>query len=231
MSEQGGLMGREEVVRRAVGKADAFELLSCAFAYPDERLAQGLVDGSFADDARACLLDAGTDLAAADSVAESFALWRDATTADVLADMRIVYSRLYLAPGGHTPIFPYESAFLHVERGMKGVPALFRTPVTLDVERLMREAGVVAKNARKEPCDSGFEELEFLSYLYAKLADALNCDDAEAVAAWTERIQTYEREHAQAWLPAFMQRTQELAAEKPYCAFAALALTVMEVRS
>ena len=158
-------MGREEVVRRAVGKADAFELLSCAFAYPDERLAQGLVDGSFADDARACLLDAGTDLATADSVAESFALWRDATTADVLADMRIVYSRLYLAPGGHTPIFPYESAFLHVERGMKGVPALFRTPVTLDVERLMREAGVVAKNARKEPCDSVFEEFELLSYL------------------------------------------------------------------
>ena len=114
---------------------------------------------------------------------------------------------------------------------MKVVPALFRTPVTLDVERLMREAGVVAKNARKEPCDSVFEEVEFLSYLYAKLADALNCDDAEAVAAWTERIQTFEREHAQAWLPAFMQRTQELAAEKPYCAFAALALTVMEVRS
>ena len=76
-----------------------------------------------------------------------------------------------------------------------------------------------------------FEEFELLSYLYAKLADALNCDDAEAVAAWTERIQTFEREHAQAWLPAFMQRTQELAAEKPYCAFAALALTVMEVRS
>ena len=43
---------------------------------------------------------------------------------------------------------------------MKGVPALFRTPVTLDVERLMREAGVVAKNARKEPCDSVFEEFD-----------------------------------------------------------------------
>ena len=154
---------------------------------------------------------------------EALAAWRDASAADLLADMRIVYSRLYLAPGGHTPIFPYESAFLHVERGMKGVPALFRTSVTLDVERLMREAGVVAKNARKEPCDSVFEEFEFLSYL--------NCDDAEAVAAWTERIQTFEREHAQAWLPAFMRRTQELAAEKPYCAFAALALTVMEVHS
>ena len=79
-------MGREEVVKRAVGKADAFELLSCAFAYPDERLAQGLVDGSFADDARACLLDAGADPAAADSTAEALAAWRDASAADLLAE-------------------------------------------------------------------------------------------------------------------------------------------------
>ena len=224
-------MGREEAVKRAVGKADAFELLSCAFAYPDERLAQGLVDGSFADDAgRVCSMRAPTWQRRIQWL-NRLPFGATQRRPNVLADMRIVYSRLYLAPGGHTPIFPYESAFLHVERGMKGVPALFRTPVTLDVERLMREAGVVAKNARKEPCDSVFEEFEFLSYLYAKLADALNCDDAEAVAAWTERIQTFEREHAQAWLPAFMQRTQELAAEKPYCAFAALALTVMEVHS
>ena len=69
-------MGREEAVKRAVGKADAFELLSCAFAYPDERLAQGLVDGSFADDARACLLDAGADPAAADSTAEALGAMR-----------------------------------------------------------------------------------------------------------------------------------------------------------
>lgn len=130
---------------------------------------------------------------------------------------------------------PYESAFLHVERGLSGIPSLFRTPVTMDVERCMREAGVVAKNARKEPCDSVFEEFEFLSYLYAKLADALSDDDAEAattaVAGWTERLRAFEDEHALAWLPAFMRRTQELAGDGPYAAFAALGLAAMGVRS
>ena len=37
--------------------------------------------------------------------------------ADLLADMRIVLAPVPRHPGGHTPIFPYESAFLHVERG------------------------------------------------------------------------------------------------------------------
>lgn len=233
--ERGGLMGREEAVRQAVGKADAYELLSCLFAYPDERVANGLVDGLIAEDARACLLDAGIAEDEVHAVGDALGAWRGASAADVLSAMRIAYSHLYLAPGGHTPVQPYESAFLHVERGLSGIPSLFRTPVTMDVERCMREAGVVAKNARKEPCDSVFEEFEFLSYLYAKLADALSDDDAEdattAVAGWTERLRAFEDEHALAWLPAFMRRTQELAEDGPYAAFAALGLTAMGVRS
>lgn len=228
-------MGREEAVRQAVGKADAYELLSCLFAYPDERVANGLVDGLIAEDARACLVDAGVAEDEAQTVADALGAWRDTSAADVLSSMRVAYSRMYLAPGGHTPVQPYESAFLHVERGLSGIPSLFRTPVTMDVERCMREAGVMAKNARKEPCDSVFEEFEFLSYLYAKLADALSDDEVEAAttvpAEWTARIRAFEDEHALAWLPTFMRRMQELAGDGPYAAFAALGLTTMGVRA
>lgn len=220
-------MGSSEELRRVIGLADAYELLSYAFAYPDERLVQGLVDGSLADDARVCLLDAGSPVETADEVGEALRAWRGSSADDVLSDMRKTYSRQYLAPGGHTPIFPYESAFLHVERGLSGVPALFRTPVTLDVERHMREAGVVAKNARKEPCDSVFEEFEFLSYLYAKRADALHCDEDESARTWGERIRAFEEEHASIWLPSFMRCTQEQAGDSPYAAFAAFGLATM----
>ena len=136
-------MGQEEDLKQAVGLADACELLSYAFAYPDERLAQGLVDGALADDARACLSDAANGAnanAEAVAAAEGLRAWEGASVEETLSAMRKTYSRLYLAPGGHTPIFPYESAFLHVERGLPGIPALFRTAVTLDVERHMREA-------------------------------------------------------------------------------------------
>ena len=224
-------MGTEEAVRRALGKADGYELLSCAFAYPDERLANGLVDGAIAEDAHACLLDAGADDETAKAVDGGLNAWRGGSPEGVLATLCKEYSRLYLTPGGRTPIQPYESAFLHVERALPGVPSLFRTPVTMDVERQMREAGVAAKNARKEPCDSVFEEFEFLSYAYAKLAEALHAEDRENAASWEGRIRTFEKDHALAWLPSFMRHTQELSGNEPYAAFAALALAMMEVCS
>ena len=232
VDERGGRMGQEEDLKQAVGLADACELLSYAFAYPDERLAQALVDGTLADDARACLSDAGVAAnAEAEAAAEGLRVWRSASVEETLSVMRKTYSRLYLAPGGHTPIFPYESAFLHVERGLPGIPALFRTAVTLDVERHMREAGVAAKNGRKEPCDSVFEEFEFLSYLHAKRAEALHCNDGERAVAWAQRIGAFEEEHVSMWLPTFMRRTQELAEGTPYAAFAALGLATMGERS
>ena len=221
-------MGREEAVKKAVGKADVYELLSYLFAYPDERVAKGLVDGAIAEDARACLVDAGVPEGRVRTVGDALDAWLGDDACEVLAVLRITYSSLYLAPGGHTPIFPYESAYLHVERGLSGAPALFRTPVTIDVERCMREAGVVAKNGRTEPCDSVYEEFEFLSYLHAQLADALNSDNTDQVALWSAHIRAFGGEHALAWMLSFMRRTQELAADTPYEAFAALGMAALD---
>lgn len=88
----------------------------------------------------------------------------------------------------------------------------------------MREAGVVAKDARKEPCDSVFEEFEFLSYLHARRADALVRDAADEAATWADRAVRFARKHALAWIPSFMRRTreQEAAVGGPYAALAAL---------
>ena len=145
-------------------------MLSCLFAYLMSVWRNGLVNGPIADDARACLLDAGIAGRGGGRSAAGRMAWRDASAADLLADMRIVYSRLYLARVGIRRCSPVRKRFLHVN-GDASWRSLF-TPVTLDVERLMREAGVVAKNARKEPCDSVFEEFSSLSHLHAKLAGA-----------------------------------------------------------
>ena len=129
--------------------------------------------------------------------------------ATLFSEMRKTYSILYLTPGSDVPVFPYEAAFRFVADGRKGSPALFRSPVTLDVERHMREAGVLPKNARTEPCDSVFEEFEFLSYLFACKAEALRREDALAEAEWLARITSFCEEHARLWLPEFMARTKE----------------------
>ena len=46
---------------------------------------------------------------------------------------------------------------------------------------------------------------------------------------WAERAHRFAREHALAWMPAFMERTRELAPESPYAALAAVALALLEV--
>ncbi len=221
-------MDWEESLKRAIGKADLCELLSCAFSYPDRRLSCALSDGSLAADAEACLIDAGScGNEAAQAVADLCAL-QGAAVDDMLAAMRRTYSQLYLAPGGHTPIFPYESAFLHVESGASGVPVLFRTRTTLDVERSMREAGVTAKNARKEPCDSVFEEFEFLSYLYAQQAEAIRVDGGDDAVLRDSQVRAFLKDHALVWLPSFMRRTAEQGAG-PYAALAGFATAVLAV--
>lgn len=222
-------MERMEALKRAVGKADVCELLACAFAFPSERLAEGLASGALADDARECLMDAGVDREAAQDMAEGLRAWQESDAYELYTRMRITYSRLYLAPGDRTPILPYESAFLHVEKSAPGIPALFRSPVTLDVERQMHDAGVAAKNERKEPCDNVFEEFEFLSYLYARLADALDREAADKVDDWEVRANQFVHDHAHVWLPTFMSRTRELAEGEPYAAFAALGSATLEV--
>lgn len=220
-------MSEENTLRRTIGMADAFELLSCLFTFPDAHLAQGLSEGAVAEDAQSCLVDMGASEADVTTVVSALGEWQAADVEPLLSIMRIKYSELYLTPGGHTPIQPYESAFIHVERGLTSAPALFRTPVTLDVEQCMREAGVLPKNARQDPCDSVYGEFAYLSYLYVQLADALYREDEEAITSWTSHIEAFREPHAHAWLPAFMAKTREMAGETPYDAFAQLAQVVL----
>ena len=219
-------MEQYDALRMAVGRADACELLSQAFAFPGEELARGLVEGAVADDARSCLADMGVADDAVDAATSGLRAWSGASVADVLADMRKAYPHLYFTPGGHTPIFPYESAFLHVVSGAEGAPVLFRTPITLDVERSMLDAGVAAKNSRKEPCDSVQEEFEFLSYLFAEQAEAVRVGDEAALARRAQQIQAFLRGHALVWLPQFMDRTCALV-DGPYAALASYASVVL----
>ena len=102
-----------------------------------------------------------------------------------------------------------ESAFVHVREGLPGAPALFRTALTLRVEKTMRESGVLPKDAETEPCDSAWNEWAFLSFLLGSEAASLEAEDEEAVALWRGRVADFVRDHAALWLPDFLTRTAE----------------------
>ena len=221
-------MSCNDTLVHTIGKADVFELLSCLFAYPDAHVAQGLSEGSIAEDVQSCLTDLGASEAEIAACVADFEQWRGADEAALLSSMRVTYSELYLKPGGHTPIQPYESAFVHGERGLPGAPTLFRTRITMDVEKCMRDAGVLPKTARKEPSDSVADECAYLSYLYGSLASALHDEDEAAQSSWTAHITTFEETHANTWLPVFMTKTREQASGTPYATFAHMALVALD---
>lgn len=201
------------------------ELLARAFSFPDETLCEALANGKLATDCASCLDDCGVEASVAAAALEPLRPWQKSgvENTDLLTRANREYTRLYLAPGAHALVFPYESAFMHVERGFDGIPTLFRTALTLDVETQMREAGVIPKNARTEPCDSIFQEFEFLSFLYGNLAAALQEGDAEAVALWTTRADRLLETHALTWMPSFMEQTVRHSGGEVYGALAQIA--------
>lgn len=234
-----------EELRRLIGRADLCELVRLTFTFPEDgRLAGALVDGAYEADALACLADAGAgeaDLARARELLAPFAGQDAAALGDRL---RKGFSILFLTPGRAVPAFPYEAPFRFIEAGRDGVPSLFRSPVTLDVEKAMAAAGVQARNRLKEPADSIWNEFGFMGYLLGCAAACVEAGevaspgaggaaDADDAALWLGRADEFSAEHLMAWVPAFFAKVETEAASGahsfgaeygPLALFAALAL-------
>lgn len=210
-------MGENQTtMRELVGFADGCELLSTLTRYPDRELAQALVDGSLAADALGCMNDAPTGanrdaiLAAGadvDSAAEAFSVFGGLDPEKLCADLRMGYSLIHHRQFSGVEVFPYESAFLHCREGREGEPALFRSPVTLRVEQHMRQAGVLPRTSRTEPCDSLWDELSFLAYLWGKAASALWEKDSREAALWDNRARLFAAEHVLKWMGDYLDRS------------------------
>ena len=164
-----------EDMRKVVGLADGCELMSALTRFPDNDVAAAVVNGSVRDDAVSCAKDvaaARDDGRAGDieALCEGFVCAADEDAEGLGAALRRAWSLLYARQGSGVAIFPYESAFVHVRQGLPGAPALFRTALTLRVEKTMRESGVLPKDAETEPCDSAWNEWAFHSFLVGREA-------------------------------------------------------------
>lgn len=198
-----------------IGLADCCEALGIVWAFPTIELIDGILDGDLAHDLVASMVDAGVDEDLACSLVDHFQQACVMVCSDNLEagskvlfeTMRHSYTRLYLTPGGRTPVAPFESAFLFDASGAKGVPTLFVSRTTADVESCMREVGVAAKNARKEPADAIWNEFSYLAFAYGRLAEAMQSEDAVAVDEWHSHIQKFLTTHALMWIPDFMEKT------------------------
>lgn len=206
----------ESELKRAVGAADMLELLARAFSYPDTALARALCDGSFVSDARSCAEDMDIVETTAEAIGKLSCV-QGADAVELQETMRRGFSILYLAPGDHVPVYPYEGPFRFVADQRPGSPLLFRNRSAEDIMRLMKEEGLEPDPNRHEPADSIWFELAFFSHLYALLAQALDRDDESAIEERRDALGRYVEEHGRPWMEAFMNQTCEKA---PKCSFA-----------
>lgn len=198
-------------LRRAFGLADAFELLAAATPFPGDDLAGALADGTLADDALGCLVDAGIAEEEAEGIVAPLEGLRGSDAAALATALRRAHSLILMRQGRGVALWPYEAAFLHVEAGKPGEPALFRAPTTLAVEDAMRDAGMLPADSRVEPCDSIWDECAFVARLLGCQANALAMGDDEGARAWGQRAQGFLDGHGQAWMPGFFAALGRLA--------------------
>ncbi len=193
----------EKTLRKVVGLADACELLANATSFPNDALVDALSDGRLVADAKACLEDIGIEADEASIICEPWAKLVGESYDRLLSDLGRAHSLLFVRQGNGVAVWPYESAFLHVEAGKDGEPALFRSAVTLDVEKMMREAGGLPQDSRTEPCDSVWDEFMFLSYLLGSVAKALDSDDETTAKFFYDRFEAFVEKHTSRWFPGF----------------------------
>ncbi|MDO5043536.1 MAG: molecular chaperone TorD family protein [Slackia sp.] len=215
-------MGGRYDIFRAIGIADTCELLSAAFSFPDEALSEALSDGSFQDDIQSCFSDVGiaAQLDGHDAWKRLLRL-RGGDSALLFERMRRAYSFVYLTPG-NPEVFLYEGAFLQREAGRGGVVSLFQSAATIDVERSMKEAGVITQNARRIPCDSVACEFSFLSFLAGSFAAEIQEGDAEQADRWLMRLRSFYSKHANRWIPPFFDQTKNNESADIYSDFASM---------
>lgn len=204
--------------------ADVFELLSIAFSYPTPELTEALVSDNFQADLAACLEELGL------LQKETLKLDPDETPESLLASMKREYSRLFLSPGKLAIIYPYESAFLFVMRGGKGMPTLMCNPLTANVEQFMVAAQALPKTYRTEPVDSVYAELDFLRHLYttALATERSGAEESSVASAqWIDKANEFRQAHVHTWMPEFMKKTHALSRIQIYRQLAEIGLLVL----
>ncbi len=218
--------------KKVEASADICELLALSFSFPSLSLAEAIVSGSFQADAMSCLEEL-EQLEGLDALERGFDTLRAGDPQELYTHMKREYSRLFLSPGKLAVIYPYEGAFLYKKRGGKGAPTLFINPATIDVESYMKKAEALPENARVEPVDSVFCELDFLRLLYTRVLADLPADPESKnnqARCSLDLAEEFRAKHPDKWIYDFMQETKEHSRIEIYRLLAELGLVFFKMK-
>ena len=230
-------------VEQAINLSDFYQLMAIALRCPTRELAEGLLDGGFADDLAACLEGLGIPADEADAAYDRLcaAVLADAADVETLFHkLRVEYTGLFLVPK-REKIYIYESRFCYPKNADPKQYSMFVSPCALHAEQCYKEAGVRVRKDLQEAPDHMATELEYISYLYRKLAESLSraeqaggsqtlahvaedpiLNEKQEILLWKVRIETFWQKHLSKWHDAFLAEIQEKTELETYRALAAL---------
>ncbi len=119
---------------------------------------------------------------------------------DLLEDLAVEYTRLFLGPGRH--VRPYAATYLD------GAGASLCGPTTVWVRGFMARAGFAFAPGHRDLPDHVSLEMEFMARMAAREAEAVEAGDASA-ARQSRRIQSEFLTHLGRWLPRFCGHAAE----------------------
>lgn len=222
-------------VEQAINYSDFYQLMAIALRCPTKELAEGLLDGSFADDMAACMEGLGVTADEADEAYDQMcaAVLKDSSEAEELFHrLRAEYTRLFLIPKKEK-IYIYESRFRYPKDADPKQYSMFVSPCALHAEQVYKEAGVRVRKGLQEAPDHMATELEYFSYLYRKLAESLSQEKAEEKDGvstetkqeklmWKLRIDTFWQQHLSKWYDDFFAEIQQKTQLETYRTLAVL---------
>ncbi len=228
-------------VEQAINYSDFYQLMAISMRYPTRELAEGLLDGSFADDMAACLEGLGISADEADAAYDKLcaAVLADAADVETLFHrLRVEYTGLFLVPK-REKIYIYESRFCYPKDADPKQYSMFVSPCALHAEQCYKEAGVRVRKDLQEAPDHMATELEYISYLYRKLAETMSevsqekereaasgqespLNKQQQILVWKLRIDTFWQKHLSKWYDDFLEEIQKKTELETYRALAIL---------
>ncbi len=198
-------------VEQAINLSDLYQLMAIAWKYPTKELAEGILAGTFGEDAADCLVGLGVDPEEADAMAERLAETAkgEAETAEaLLKKMRVEYTGLFLVPTKEK-VFLYESRFRYPKDANPKDYMMFVSPCAMHAEEAYKEAGVRVRASLQEPADHLVTELEFMAYVYRKLAASLH-EEGKDADLWQWRANNFREFHLDKWYEEFLAQVLEV---------------------
>ncbi|NHM15497.1 hypothetical protein GMI69_02260 [Eggerthellaceae bacterium zg-887] len=124
----------------------------------------------------------------------------DENDEDLGRRVRSEYAELFVGP--RPPLAPLYESLYH------GRNRRLLSETTREVREFYERCGLAVVRKNRIPDDHVGYELEFMSKLYARLAEAHEANDESQVQRWRSAQDAFLADHLGAWIPAWLERMQ-----------------------